>query len=218
MPKLNPDRFFDPDATVRKIARELYGSVKDMPIISPHGHVDPTLFSENRPFPNPAELFLIPDHYLFRMLYSQGISMEDMGVPTVDGSKVETDPRKIWQRFADHWYLFAGTPSGVWLSHELYEVFDVSCELNSENAQKIYDELQEKLNSPEFLPRNLFDSFNIEAISTTDAAEDDLQAHRKIRDSGWKGNLIRPLIRPHPEVEARERNGRLVCLGGDGGP
>ncbi len=195
MPKLNPDRFFDPDPAVRKIARELYESVKNMPIISPHGHVDPKLFSENRPFPNPAELFLIPDHYLFRMLYSQGISMEDMGVSTVDGSKVGADPRKIWQRFADHWYLFAGTPSGVWLSHELYEVFNVSCELNSENAQRIYDELQEKLNSPEFLPRNLFDAFNIEVISTTDAAEDDLQAHKDIRNSGWQGNVI-PSFRP----------------------
>ncbi|MFP4546768.1 MAG: glucuronate isomerase [Fidelibacterota bacterium] len=195
MPKLNPDRFFDPDPGVRKIARELYESVKDMPIISPHGHVDPTLFSENRPFPNPAELFLIPDHYLFRMLYSQGVSMKAMGVPTVDDSPVESDPEKIWQRFADHWYLFAGTPSGVWLAHELYEVFDVSCELNSENAPKIYAEVQEKLSSPEFLPRNLFDSFNIELISTTDAAEDDLQAHQNIRNSGWNGNVI-PSFRP----------------------
>lgn len=195
MPTLNPNRFFDPDPSVRKIAAELYESVKDLPIISPHGHVDPKLFAENKPFPNPTELLIIPDHYVFRMLYSQGIPPSALGVPTVDGSATETDPRKIWQILGDNWYLFAGTPSGVWLSHELYEVFNVSCELNSENAQKIYDELQEKLNSPEYLPRNMFDSFNIEVISTTDAAEDDLQSHKDIRNSGWNGNVI-PSFRP----------------------
>ena len=193
--KLNPYRFFDPNPSVRKIASELYESVKSLPIISPHGHVDPKLFSENKPFLNPAELFIIPDHYIFRMFYSQGIALESLGIPTIDGSEVEKDPRKIWQIFADNFYLFAGTPSGIWLSHELYEVFNVSCELNSGNAQKIYDELQEKLNSPEYLPRNLFDSFNIEVISTTDAAEDDLQAHKDIRNSGWNGNVI-PSFRP----------------------
>ncbi|MBN2281108.1 MAG: glucuronate isomerase [Candidatus Marinimicrobia bacterium] len=195
MVKLNPHRFFDPDTTVRRIAAELYDTVKDMPIISPHGHVDPKLFADNRPFPNPAQLFIIPDHYVFRMLYSQGIPPAILGVPTVDGSATETDPRKIWQVLADHWYLFAGTPSGIWLSHELYEVFQVSCELNSDNAQKIYDELQEKLNSSEYLPRALFDSFNIEVLSTTDAAEDDLQAHQEIRKSGWQGNVV-PSFRP----------------------
>jgi len=195
MMKLNPQRFFDPDPTIRKIATELYESIKNLPIISPHGHVDPKLFSKNKPFPNPAELFIIPDHYIFRMLYSQGIPLESLGIPTVDGSAVEKDPRKIWQIFADNFYLFAGTPSGVWLSHELYEVFKVSCELDSDNAQKIYDELQEKLNSPEYLPRNMFDSFNIELISTTDAAEDDLQAHKDIKNSDWNGNVI-PSFRP----------------------
>jgi len=195
MIKLNPYRFFDSDPIVRKIAMELYESVKSLPIISPHGHVDPKLFSENKPFPNPAQLFIIPDHYVFRMLYSQGVPPSALGVPTIDGSATETDPRKIWQVFADKFYLFAGTPSGVWLSHELYEVFQVSRELNSENAQKIYDELQEKLNTPEYLPRNLFDSFNIEVLSTTDAAEDDLKAHQDIRNSEWNGKVI-PSFRP----------------------
>ncbi len=195
MVKLNPNRFFDPEPGTRNIAAELYESVKKLPIISPHGHVDPKLFSENKPFSNPTELFIIPDHYVFRMLYSQGIALKSLGVPTIDGSAVEKDPRKIWQIFADNFYLFAGTPSGVWLSHELYEVFNVSCELNSENGQKIYDELQEKLNSPEYLPRNLFDSFNIEVISTTDAAEDTLDAHKSIRNSEWNGNVI-PSFRP----------------------
>jgi len=192
---LNPNRFFDPDPTVRSIAFDLYESVKDLPIISPHGHVDPTLFSENKPFPNPTKLLITPDHYVFRMLYSRGIQLESVGIPTIDGTEVESDPRKIWQIFADNFYLFAATPSGAWLSHELYEVFKVSLPLNSENAQKIYDELQEKLNSTEYLPRNMFDSFNIEVISTTDAAEDNLSAHQSIRNSDWNANII-PSFRP----------------------
>jgi len=192
---LSEDRFFDPNPTARKIVREIYESIKDLPIISPHGHVDPLIFEENKPFPNPTQLFLIPDHYLFRMLYSQGISMESLGIPTVDGSKVEIDPRKIWQIFADNFYLFRGTPSSVWLAYEFNIVFGIKEKLNSKNAHKIYDLLQEKINSPEFLPRTLFERLNIEVLSTTDGASDSLEHHRKIKESNWKQRII-PCFRP----------------------
>ena len=205
MTKLNKYRFFNPDPTVRSIASDLYESVKNLPIISPHGHVDPTIFSENKPFTNPTDLFLIPDHYVFRMLYSQGIALESLGIPTIDGSSVESDPIKIWQIFADNWYLFAGTPTGVWISHELHEIFKITLPLNSKNARKIYDELQEKLNSPEYLPRTMFDSFNIEVISTTDAAEDNLNAHKTIRDSNWNGKVI-PCFRPDSVTDISKQN------------
>ena len=162
---LNPDRFFDPDNDVRVIARELYSKVKDLPIVSPHGHVDPKMLAENTPFPDPTELILIPDHYVFRMLYSQGIEIESLGVPTIDGTPVEKDHRKIWQIFADNFYLFAGTPTGAWLSHEFSEVFGIDEKLNSSNAMAIYDAIQEKLKSPEFLPRTMFERFNIELLS-----------------------------------------------------
>ena len=174
---LNPYRFFSPHPKVRKIAMELYGAIKDLPIISPHGHVDPKLFAENAPFPNPAELFIIPDHYIFRLLYSQGIGLEALGVPTVDGAPVEKDPRKIWQTFADHYYLFAGTPTAVWLNYEFAEVFGLDQKLCGANAQDIYDHIQAKLNTPEFLPRALYEKFNIEVLSTTDGAADSLTFH-----------------------------------------
>lgn len=192
---LNEDRYFSSIPEVRKIARQIYDSIKDLPIISPHGHVDPSIFVDNKPFPNPTQLFLIPDHYLFRMLYSQGIPMESLGISTINGSKVETDPRKIWQIFAENFYLFYGTPSWVWLSYEFSVVFGIKEKLSSETAQRIYDELQEKINSPEFLPRNLFERFNIEVLSTTDAASDDLIHHKKILESGW-GKRIIPCFRP----------------------
>ena len=138
---LHEDRFFDPDPMRRRIARELYNEVKDLPIVGPHGHVDPKILAENAPFPEPATLIVVPDHYIFRMLYSQGMRLEDLGVPTVDGTPVETDARKIWQRFADHYYLFAGTPTGAWLQHEFYEVFGIREKLSSDSAMRIYDQI-----------------------------------------------------------------------------
>ena len=127
---LNPHRFFDSDPTIRKIAIDLYHEVKDLPIVSPHGHVEPKLLADNSPFPDPTELILIPDHYVFRMLYSQGVSMESVGIPTIDGTSVESDHRKIWQIFADHYYLFDATPTGAWLGHVFGEVFGIQGKLN----------------------------------------------------------------------------------------
>ena len=195
---LHPDRFFDPDPAIRRAARELYAGIKDLPLICPHGHVEPSILADNSPFPEPTALLIIPDHYIFRMLYSRGVSLEDLGVPTRDGTPVEQNPRTIWQRVADHWYLFRGTPTGVWLDHELHEVFGVRLRLQSESAQRIYDEISEKLESPDFLPRTLFERFNIEMLVTTDAAADPLKHHQKIRASDWTFGRHRvvPTFRP----------------------
>lgn len=202
---LNSHRFFDPNPDVRKIAFELYSSVKDLPIVCPHGHVDPRILANNEPFPDPSELIIIPDHYIFRMLYSQGISMESLGVPTRDGTPVETDHRKIWRIFAENFYLFAGTPTGIWLTHEFAEVFGIEEKLNGGNADKFYDRLQEKLQSPEFLPRALFERFHIEVLTTTDGAADSLEHHQKIRQSRWKGRVV-PCFRPDAVVDIMRSN------------
>lgn len=198
---LLPDenRFFDPDPSIRGIARELYDGVRDLPIVSPHGHVDPGLFAENKPFPDPTELILIPDHYAFRMLYSQGIPMESLGIPAADGTPVEKDRRKIWRIFGENFFLFAGTPTGAWLDHEFASVFGIEEKLTGESAMRIYDRIAEKLAAPEFLPRPLFDRFRIEVLSTTDAASDALDHHRAIQKSGWKGRVI-PTFRPDAAV------------------
>ena len=190
------ERFFDPEPAQRRLARQLYDTVAGLPIVSPHGHVDPNLFAdENARFGSPAELLIIPDHYVFRMLYSQGIALESLGVARLDGSPVEQDHRKIWQTFADHFYLFRGTPTGVWLAHELSVVFDCPLPLNSATAQEIYTHIENKLAESQFQPRRLFERLNIEVLCTTDAAWDRLEAHQVIRDSGWQGN-IRPTFRP----------------------
>lgn len=192
---LSPDRCFAAEPSQRKVARELYAEVKDLPLVCPHGHVDPKLFSdEDARFGSPAELFIIPDHYVFRMLYSQGVRLEDLGIPTRDGSPVETDHRKIWQRFAEHFHLFRGTPSGMWLSDEFVNVFGVQERLSAETADRIYDFLEQKLAQPEFSPRALFKQFNIEALTTTDAATSSLEHHQALKREGW--NQVRPTFRP----------------------
>jgi glucuronate isomerase len=217
--QLEPDRFFDPDPVQRRVARELYDGVRDLPIVSPHGHVDPRLFVDgDATLGTPADLFIIPDHYVFRMLYSQGISLESLGVPRVDGGPVEQDHRRIWQIFADNFHLFRGTPSGIWLKQELIEVFGVEQKLDGETAQEIYDQIAEKLISPGFRPRALFERFNIEVLSTTDAATDTLECHRAIRESGWRGD-IRPAFRPDALVNLmtegwRENVGELSEVSG----
>lgn len=206
---LPADRYFDRNPEQLEIALHLYEQVRDLPLICPHGHVDPKVFADpDYSFGTPADLLIIPDHYVFRMLYSQGIPLEALGIAPraqAGGSigaaedaaalPVETDHRKIWQIFADHHYLFRGTPTGMWLNHELYDVFGVRQRLNSNTAQEIYDQIEEKLTQPEFRPRALYERFNIETLCTTDPATSTLADHQAIRESGWAGQ-IRPTFRP----------------------
>jgi glucuronate isomerase len=197
---LDRNRLLPAEATTRAVAVKLYESVRDLPIISPHGHTDPRWWAENKPFPNPAALFIQPDHYIFRMLYSQGVSLESLGVPQVDG-KENADPREVWRIFAKHYYLFRGTPTRLWLDYAFQELFGLKERLSSQNANEYYEVISKKLETPEFLPRALFDRFNIEVIATTDAAVDSLEFHKAIRESGWKGRVI-PTFRPDAVVDA----------------
>ncbi len=193
---LPSDRYFSPNARQKEIAIELYESVAGCPLVCPHGHVDPRMFADdNYSFGTPTGLLLIPDHYIFRMLYSQGIPLEDLGIPRTDGGAIEIDHRRIWQTFADNFHLFRATPTGLWFAHELHDVFGVRDKLTGETAQDIYDRIEACLARPEFRPRQLFDSFNIEVLATTDAATDTLEHHQAIRASGWRGRIV-PTFRP----------------------
>jgi glucuronate isomerase len=175
---------------MRLLARALYDGVKNLPIVSPHGHTDPRWYALNEPFPDPSQLLIVPDHYIFRMLFSQGVRLEDLGVPTLDGSPVETDGRKIWHLFAKNYYLFRGTPTRLWLDHVFSDLFGLDDLLTPENADRFYDTIAEKLQGDDYRPRALFERFNIEVIATTEGALDDLRWHRMIRDSGWSGRVV----------------------------
>lgn len=192
---MHPDRFFDPDPSIRAHARALYERTSALPIVSPHGHVDPRLLADDEPFPEPASLFITPDHYVLRMLHSQGVALDDLGVPRRDGRGPAFDARRIWQCLADRYHLFRGTPTAAWLDYQLSEVFGIDTPLSAASGPRIYDEILEKLSSPEFRPRALFERFNIEVLATTDAATDTLAHHVAIHESGWQGRVI-PTFRP----------------------
>jgi glucuronate isomerase len=201
---LHPDRLFPSQPDVRAIARRLYAEVAALPIVSPHGHTDPAWFALDEPFPNAVDLLLIPDHYLVRMLYGRGVPMESLGIATRDGGAVETDKRKIWRTFAEHYYLFRGTPSRSWLDHVLFEVFALGRSLTPANADDVFDAINAALARDEFRPRALFDRFNIELLATTESPLDTLEHHAAIRASGWKGRVVtayRPDAVVDPEYE-----------------
>ena len=186
----DPDRLFPVEPRLRGMARAFYDSIKDLPIISPHGHCEPRWFAENKRFPNPAELLVVPDHYLFRMLASQGVALADLGLPRADGGVTEQDPRLIWRRFAAHYHLFRGTPSAMWLDHSFEHLFGIDDVLSTDTADAYYDHIDDCLGQDAFRPRALFERFNVEVLATTDAATDDLRWHQQLRDSGWDGRIV----------------------------
>ncbi|ARC35284.1 glucuronate isomerase (plasmid) [Paracoccus yeei] len=187
---LDQDRLFPVEPALRDLARGLYDDIRDLPIVSPHGHTDPRWFAEDQPFPDPAQLFVTPDHYVFRMLCSQGVALTDLGVPRADGGPSETDGRRIWRLFARHYHLLRGTPSRLWLDHSFHHVFGIDRRLGPDTADWYYDHIADCLSRPEFRPRALYERFNIEVIATTEPATDDLRWHRMIRDSGWRGRVV----------------------------
>jgi glucuronate isomerase len=196
---MEDERYFDPGHIQEAMA--LYRSIARLPLICPHGHVDARLFADpDGRFGNPAELLIIPDHYIYRMLHARGVRLEDLGIPRRDGVAVEADPRRIWRRFAEHFYLFAGTPTGLWLRQELAEVFGVTAKLTPETADDAYDQIAARLAEPEFTPRRLFKRFKIEVLCTTDAATDTLAHHQAIRASGWLGRVL-PTFRPDATLD-----------------
>ena len=198
--QLHPDRLFSADPVQRALARALYMTVKDLPIVSPHGHTDPQWYADNEPFSNASALFITPDHYVFRMLYSQGIRLEELGIPRRDGGAVEHDARKIWRTFAARYHLFRGTPTRIWLDYAFQEVFGIDERLTAESADRIFERINAALVRPEFRPRALFERFNIEVIATTESPLDPLTQHAKIRASGWKGRVV-TAYRPDPVVD-----------------
>ena len=205
---LSPERFFSPDPAIRRLAMELYEPIANLPIVSPHGHIDPRLFADpNASFGSAADLLIIPDHYVTRMLYSQGIPLESLGISRIDGGAFERDHRKIWQVFCENFHLFRGTPSGIWLTQAMVDVFGIDEKPSAANADRLYDLIATKLAYPEYSPRKLFERSNIAVLCTTDAATDTLEQHQVIKASGWKGQ-IRPTFRPDAVVNLDTSNWR----------
>lgn len=193
----HPDRLFPADPDTRSIARQLYAGIENLPIISPHGHTSASWFASNEPFPNPAKLLVQPDHYVYRMLYSQGIRLEDLEI----GQPEMKNPRKVWQIFAENFHLFRGTPSRMWLNYAFEKVFGLTEPFGPATAELYYDTIDQKLQQDDFRPRALFDRFGLEVLSTTDSPIDSLEDIQTIRNSEWKRRIL-PAFRPDPVIDA----------------
>lgn len=196
MALLHPDRLFPPDPATRALARELFRSVADAPIVSPHGHTQARWFARDEPFPDPATLLIQPDHYVHRMLYSQGVSLESLGI----GAEVIERPREVWRIFAEHYFLFRGTPTRLWLDYAFEALFGMTERLSASTADLYFDTISERLRTPEFRPRALFDRFRIDVLATTDSPIDSLEDHEAVRRSGWSGRIL-PTFRPDAVVD-----------------
>ncbi|QAY68976.1 glucuronate isomerase [Xylanimonas protaetiae] len=196
---LHDDRALPADPVTRPIAREIYQEIRGLPIVSMHGHVPVEWFADDTPFPDPAALLVTPDHYLMRMLVSQGAAtLAELGVQPLDGSGVaETDPRAIWRRFCASWKAFRGTPTRFWMEHELVTIFGVTQRPSAETADTIYDQVAAEIAKPDFRPRALLDRFDIEVIGTTDPAWASLEHHHALAAEGF-GARILPTFRPDP--------------------
>jgi glucuronate isomerase len=193
---IHSDRLFPGEHRTRGIARTLYGEVQGLPLISPHGHTKAEWFAANEAFPDPAQLIVQADHYVCRMLYSQGVSLEDLEI----GSRDKRDARKVWQLFASHYFLFGGTPTRMWLDYTFQELFGLDEPLTKDTAALYFDVISAKLRMPEFLPRALYERFNLETLATTDSPLDSLDHHKAIRESKWEGRVL-PTFRPDPVVD-----------------
>ena len=196
MALLHEDRLFPSDEGTRAIARKIYSQIRRLPIVSPHGHTQASWFSRNESFSDPVALFVQPDHYIFRMLYSQGISLEQLEI----GKLKMDEPRKVWRLFAKNYYLFRGTPTRLWLDYAFQESFGLTKQLSLSTADEYYDQIKAKLATPKFLPRSLYEQFQIEVLTTTDSPLDSLGEHQAIRASGWEGRIL-PTFRPDPVVD-----------------
>ena len=200
--ELHPDRLFPAEPSTRRLARSLYQTVRDLPVVSPHGHTDPRWYADNEPFPDPSALFIVPDHYVFRMLYSHGLPLESLGIARRDDPRATPpyDARAIWRLFARNYHLFRGTPTRFWLDHAFHTLFGIDERLTEESADRYFDRIDACLRDDAFQPRALFERFDIEVIATTESPLDTLEHHRAIRESGWSGRVV-TAYRPDPVVD-----------------
>jgi glucuronate isomerase len=196
---VHPDRLLPPEPAVRDIARRLYAAVRELPIVSPHGHVDPRILLDDAPFADPTSLFIQPDHYVTRLLHAGGVGLDRLGVG--EGPLPEERAREAWRLLCRNWNLLRGTPVRYWFDSELAEIFGVRERPSADNADALYDQIAEQLADPDHRPRALLRRFGIEVLATTDDPADDLEAHARLGADPEVTTQVRPTFRPDRYLE-----------------
>ncbi|WP_433729711.1 glucuronate isomerase [Actinoplanes sp. CA-051413] len=196
---VHPDRLLPADPGVRDLARRLYTAVRDLPIVSPHGHVDPRILLEDTPFADPTSLFIQPDHYVTRLLHAGGIPLSDLGVG--EGPMGEDRARAAWRLLCGNWHLLRGTPVRYWFDSELVDIFGVTERPSAANADALYDLINAQLRQPSHRPRALLRRFGIDFLATTDDPADDLAVHDALRADPDVSTTVAPTFRPDRYLE-----------------
>ena len=203
----HPHRLLPTEPALRALALDLYRQVAELPLISPHGHVDAAVLGEDRPYPGPVELLVRPDHYVLRLLHAHGASFADLGFRAPGETGPVAEPREVWRRLCRSWPVFRGTVMRLWLEDELASLFGIDGPLTESGADETYDRIDEQLRSPELRPRALYRRFGLEVLATTDSPLDDLSAHTALRDDPtWEGKVV-PTFRPDMLIDP-SRTGR----------
>ena len=113
------------------------------------------------------------------MLYSQGVRLEELGIPRRTAARSRLIRAQIWRKFAKHYHLFRGTPTRLWLDQAFATCSASTERLSAANADHYYDRIAEAWRTPEFRPRALFERFSIEVIATTESPLDPLEHHER---------------------------------------
>ncbi|GAA3703506.1 glucuronate isomerase [Microlunatus aurantiacus] len=196
---LHPDRLFPADPGVRRLASSLYDRVRELPIISPHGHVPAQWLADDVSFADPTSLLITPDHYVTRLLHGHGVDLADLGVG--QDSFDEAASRRAFRILCEHWGAYRGTPVRFWLDAQLGDIFGIEVRPSAATADAVYDQIAERLGHPDYRARALFDRFGIEVLATTDDPCDDLAAHRRLADDpSWDARVV-PTFRPDRYLE-----------------
>lgn len=196
---LHPDRLLPPDPGTREVARRLYEHVRDLPIISPHGHVPPAWIAHDTPFRDPTSLLITPDHYVTRLMHASGVPLADLGVG--QGDLDEAASRRAFRLLCEHWGVYAGTPVRYWLEDEFAGIFGIDERPDAGNADRLYDRIAAWIARPESRPRALLEAFDIEVLATTDDPLDDLAAHAAIAADPAVRTRVAPTLRPDRFLE-----------------
>lgn len=211
--EVHPDRMLPSDPALRSMARELYESVRALPIYSPHGHVPAQWLADDEPFADPTSLLITPDHYVTRLLHASGIGLDRLGVGQTTFGPEQS--REAFRTLCAHWHLYRGTPVRFWLESELAEIFGLDLAPSAQTADALYDAIAERLATPAFRPRALYQRFGIELLATTDDPCDDLRHHARLAaDETFTGRVV-PTFRPDAYLEPARAdwNTRIDRLG-----
>ncbi|SHN22610.1 glucuronate isomerase [Gracilibacillus kekensis] len=169
-------------------AKRLYHeTAKDLPIIDYHNHLQQNEIYDDKNYKNIYDIWLSGDHYKWRAMRANGIK-EDL----ITGNGSDFDKFKAWAKTVPNTF---GNPLYHWTHLELLRYFDIDELLNEQSAESIWEQANQKLQSPELSVRSILAKDKVELVGTTDDPTDDLAYHIKLKKEGYS-TKVSPSFRP----------------------